>query len=141
MCCRVEEAYLDAYEGEGWRGANREKLRPTAELEQARLQVCAIFHCHIELCGYHTTNEVCVALVIRVLCCDIMLDCCLTGHGTRAATQSFLHCFELTTQYPNANSGHHPTHNVLKESSVQCPPSGVQLLTRASWQTPCSVAS
>ncbi len=36
---RVEEAYLDAYEGEGWRGANREKLRPTAELEQARLQV------------------------------------------------------------------------------------------------------
>lgn len=39
MLCRVEEAYLDAYEGEGWRGANREKLRPTAELEQARLQV------------------------------------------------------------------------------------------------------
>ena len=39
----MEEAYLDAYEGEGWRGANREKLRPTAELEQARLQVA---QCH-----------------------------------------------------------------------------------------------
>ena len=39
VLCRVEEAYLDAYEGEGWRGANHEKLRPTAELEQARLQV------------------------------------------------------------------------------------------------------
>jgi hypothetical protein len=36
---RTEQAYVDAYEGEGWRGANREKLRPTADLERARLRV------------------------------------------------------------------------------------------------------
>ena len=36
---RVEQAYVDAYEGEGWRGANREKVRSTSDLERARLQV------------------------------------------------------------------------------------------------------
>ena len=35
----MEQAYCDAYEGEGWRGANREKVRSTADLDRARLQV------------------------------------------------------------------------------------------------------
>ena len=38
---RVEQAYVDAYEGEGWRGANREKVRSDADLEHARMQVRA----------------------------------------------------------------------------------------------------
>lgn len=36
---RVEQAYIDAYEGEGWKGANREKLRSDNDLKQAHLQV------------------------------------------------------------------------------------------------------
>lgn len=32
---------MDAYEGEGWRGANREKVRSDADLEHARMQVRA----------------------------------------------------------------------------------------------------
>ncbi len=36
---RVEQAYINAYEGEGWKGANREKVCPTGELKQAHLQV------------------------------------------------------------------------------------------------------
>lgn len=36
---RQEETFLEAYENEGWRGGNRERVRPSAELERARLQV------------------------------------------------------------------------------------------------------
>ena len=36
---RVEQAYIDAYEGEGWKGANREKLKPDGDLKQAHLRV------------------------------------------------------------------------------------------------------
>ena len=36
---RQEETFLEAYENEGWRGAARERVRPAAELERARLQV------------------------------------------------------------------------------------------------------
>ena len=36
---RVEQAYIDAYEGEGWKGANREKLKSDGDLKQAQLQV------------------------------------------------------------------------------------------------------
>ncbi|KAK9846396.1 hypothetical protein WJX81_002962 [Elliptochloris bilobata] len=36
---RQEETFLEAYENEGWRGANRERVRPAAELERARLQI------------------------------------------------------------------------------------------------------
>ena len=38
---RVEQAYIDAYEGEGWKGANREKLKSDGDLKQAQLQVNA----------------------------------------------------------------------------------------------------
>ena len=38
-CHRVEQAYIDAYEGEGWKGANREKLKPDGDLKQAHLRV------------------------------------------------------------------------------------------------------
>ncbi len=46
-CCghRVEQAYIDAYEGEGWKGANREKVKPDGDLKQAHLRVRA----HLEL--------------------------------------------------------------------------------------------
>ena len=36
---RQEEALLDAYAGDGWRGSKREAVRPTAELERASRQV------------------------------------------------------------------------------------------------------
>ena len=36
---RVEQAYIDAYEGEGWKGANREKLKSDGDIKQARLHV------------------------------------------------------------------------------------------------------
>lgn len=48
MPCRQEQALLDAYEGDGWRGAKREAVRPTAELDRAAKQVCAspVDHSH-----------------------------------------------------------------------------------------------
>lgn len=54
LACRVEQAYVDAYEGEGWRGANREKVRSAADLEHARLQVCAPEQAAFNhMCGCH----------------------------------------------------------------------------------------
>ena len=58
QCCgrRVEQAYIDAYEGEGWKGANREKVKPDGDLKQAHLRVGA----HLDLlrlaqpCRYST---------------------------------------------------------------------------------------
>ncbi|KAK9810991.1 hypothetical protein WJX73_003945 [Symbiochloris irregularis] len=50
---RQEQALLDAYEGDGWRGAKREAVRPTAELDRAAKQMeksrQAILEC-IRLC-------------------------------------------------------------------------------------------
>ena len=39
---RLEQAMLEAYQADGWRGANRERFKPTADLDRARRQVC----CH-----------------------------------------------------------------------------------------------
>ena len=36
---RREETILEVYETDGWRGANRDKLKPTAEIQRARIQV------------------------------------------------------------------------------------------------------
>ena len=40
-CCarRLEQAMLEAYQADGWRGANRERFKPTADLDRARRQV------------------------------------------------------------------------------------------------------
>lgn len=47
MCFhRVEQAYIDAYEGEGWRGANKEKLKPDGDLKQAHLRVSGHLDLH-----------------------------------------------------------------------------------------------
>ena len=37
---RMEQQYIDAYEGEGWQGANREKVRSRRDIQQAHLQAC-----------------------------------------------------------------------------------------------------
>lgn len=37
--CRKEQMLIEVYETDGWRGASREKVKPTAELERAHLQV------------------------------------------------------------------------------------------------------
>ena len=40
LLCRMEQQYIDAYEGEGWQGANREKVRSRRDIQQAHLQAC-----------------------------------------------------------------------------------------------------
>ena len=35
---RLEQAMLEAYQADGWRGANRERFKPTADLDRARRQ-------------------------------------------------------------------------------------------------------
>ena len=40
LLCRMEQQYIDAYEGEGWKGANREKVRSRRDIQQAHLQAC-----------------------------------------------------------------------------------------------------
>jgi hypothetical protein len=50
VLCRQEEALLEAYQADGWRGASREKVKPVAELERARRQVNRI---HLVLFGMH----------------------------------------------------------------------------------------
>lgn len=65
--CRVEQAYINAYEGEGWKGANREKVRPTGELKQAHLQVGASSFVFVASCQANTTHGICSLSTQRAL--------------------------------------------------------------------------
>ena len=40
LLCRMEQQYIDAYEGEGWKGANRDKVCSRRDIQQAHLQAC-----------------------------------------------------------------------------------------------------
>ena len=39
FCCRQEQALLDVYAAEGWRGSKKEAVRPHSELARAAAQV------------------------------------------------------------------------------------------------------
>ena len=43
--CRHEQALVEAYAADGWRGASREKVKPVAEIKRAKEQVC------VSVCG------------------------------------------------------------------------------------------
>lgn len=44
FCLRVrrEMDFLEVYRAEGWRGANKDKLKPSAEIQRAELQVSCL---------------------------------------------------------------------------------------------------
>lgn len=39
LLCRHEQALVEAYAADGWRGASREKVKPVAEIKRAKDQV------------------------------------------------------------------------------------------------------
>ena len=51
LLCRMEQQYIDAYEGEGWQGANREKVRSRRDIQQAHLQACLLGFPHPGECS------------------------------------------------------------------------------------------